>query len=360
MMADDLAEGSVYNQIKAIEGWALTAYQESLKKSPNVDEILENLRKINLQARKLEWRGKGLDSLPKGQLSEDLKKKITQLRAAVVTLRDIKKDKVLSSGSKRTIRVLTAVAAEAIKLVESLAIVPFDKFNTNSALLEDFLRGEGNFAHLTQEMRRTLWNNNAARKKVRLRRLDLHGTNLRGFDFSGMDIIECNFEKADLSTTSFEKSRISGKNSDWNYRMNNIDFSGTFIGANFHRCYLINLTLSGEIRNTNFSSAIFKKVLLKECRFEECNFQNAQLLALEDPGRGKYAPIFANSDLRRATIDLTQFSPYSFETRRPVYIKLDRTNLSQATFLVRKGNYPLDYDLDEVARKQVRIIGEES
>ena len=33
-----------YNLLKAIEGWALNAYQESVKKSPNVDEILENLK----------------------------------------------------------------------------------------------------------------------------------------------------------------------------------------------------------------------------------------------------------------------------------------------------------------------------
>ncbi len=108
-----------YNQLKAIEGWALNAYQESVKKSPNVDEILENLRKINLQARKLEWRGKGLDDLPK-QVGEDLKKKVTQLRAAVVVLRDIKKDKELSSASKRTIRMLFSLATETVKIVFDL------------------------------------------------------------------------------------------------------------------------------------------------------------------------------------------------------------------------------------------------
>src|SRR3989338_11143265 len=121
-MAEELVEGSIYNQIKAIEGWALATYQESVKKAPNIDAILENLRQINLQARKIEWRGKGLDNLPKGQVAEDLKKKITQLRAAVVTLRDIKKDKELSNASKRTLRMLSSLATEAIKFKDSQII----------------------------------------------------------------------------------------------------------------------------------------------------------------------------------------------------------------------------------------------
>src|SRR3989344_6856460 len=50
-------EVNYLNEIKAIEGWALQCYQESVKKSANIDVILENLRKINLQARKMEWKG---------------------------------------------------------------------------------------------------------------------------------------------------------------------------------------------------------------------------------------------------------------------------------------------------------------
>ena len=318
-MADDLVEGSVYNQIKAIEGWALNAYQKSLNKSPNVDEIIENLRKINLQARKLEWRGKGLDSLPKGQLSEDLKKKITQLRAAVVTLRDIKKDKVLSSGSKRTIRVLTAVAAEAIKLVESLAIVPFDKFNTNSALLEDFLRGEGNFAHLTQEMRRTLWNSNPAREKLRLRNLELNQANLEGFDFSGMRITSCRFVDTNFNTANFSKSMIDDTRTDHDDLVINLNFSGTFVGANFHRCTLINLSLGGLFSKANLSFAVFKSVILVKVKFLECNFQNAQLQKIS---YWNVAPDFTNSDLRGAVVDLSQYPLEMWVTRRPVYLNL--------------------------------------
>ena len=156
----EVVEGSTVEQIKAIEGWALQCYQESVKKSPNIDEIIENLRKINLQARKMEWKGiRGLSKMvntlrelimlkatslnmeilrrrKRGQIvfdekeinvledmkfeadnlkrgSEDLIKKIMQLRAAVVTLRTIKKDRGLSDASKLNIRTLSSLATEA-------------------------------------------------------------------------------------------------------------------------------------------------------------------------------------------------------------------------------------------------------
>lgn len=187
-MADiGLVEGSVYNQIKAIEGWALLAYQESVKKRPNIEFILENLRKINLQARNA-FRDRSIEDNFEEKLSQemkrrrgliekivgesldppkatnpnyhrlkynydnilerkmrdyeihvlepfkeremvkfrmmisDLKRKLTQLRAAVVTLRDIKKDKELSNASKRTLRMLSSLATETLKFKDSQII----------------------------------------------------------------------------------------------------------------------------------------------------------------------------------------------------------------------------------------------
>ena len=160
----ELVEGSTLEQIKAIEGWALNAYTESVKKVPNVDVIIENLRKINLQARKLEWgRRRGMDDLqekitrmkdhfmeqyPKGVFSTErrpslrnedqrlmaldninhilkiemkqLRMTITQIRATVLTIRDIKKDKGLSNASKRTIRMLSSLAVKAAGEFDSI------------------------------------------------------------------------------------------------------------------------------------------------------------------------------------------------------------------------------------------------
>ena len=74
-MADNgLVEESVYNQIKAIEGWALLAYQESVKKRPNIELILENLRKINLQTRKA-FRDRSIEDNFEEKLSQEIKRR---------------------------------------------------------------------------------------------------------------------------------------------------------------------------------------------------------------------------------------------------------------------------------------------
>lgn len=156
-------KGNRLEQMQAVESWALSCYRESKKDNPNLDEILENLRKINLQERKI-WsnsqriKKRSAEGLPIGipsgrgeytkyistavrygarpkkgstnipleydmhlnELGEDpdwMVKKITEVRAtAVVTLRDIKKEKKLSLGSKRNIRLLSSLATQIAEL----------------------------------------------------------------------------------------------------------------------------------------------------------------------------------------------------------------------------------------------------
>ena len=205
-MADNgLVEESVYNQIKAIEGWALLAYQESVKKRPNIELILENLRKINLQTRKA-FRDRSIEDNFEEKLSQeikrrrgliekivsesldppkttnpnynrlkynydnilerkmrdyeihvlepfkeremvkfrvmisDLKRKLTQLRAAVVTLRDIKKDKELSNASKRTLRMLSSLATETLKFKDSQIIFTKGWINFDGRYWVDYVK----------------------------------------------------------------------------------------------------------------------------------------------------------------------------------------------------------------------------
>ena len=216
-MADQLVEGSIYRQIEAIEAWAVEIYNQT-KKDPltkeDIDEIIEGLRRINLQARKLEWRGQGLKNLPKGQLTDDLKQKITQLRAAVVILRDVRKDwkraGILSNPSLRNIRNLVSLSEKAKKLVEQFAggLPDLSEIVKDKNELENFLSGQKGFLAYPLDVRRKLWDDFDKRKKIALRKLSLTGVDLRGFDFSKLVIDGCSFNKVNLEKSNFEKAWI--------------------------------------------------------------------------------------------------------------------------------------------------------
>ncbi len=114
-------EESVENQIKAIEAWALEVNTETQKNSPNMDNILQKLKQINVQGRKLEWRGKGLKDLPKEDLTKQLKQKVTEIRAAAMTaFGDIKSEKKISLATRKNLNVLTAQTVKAKELVGKL------------------------------------------------------------------------------------------------------------------------------------------------------------------------------------------------------------------------------------------------
>lgn len=124
-------EESIRDQIKAIEGWATAAYEEAKRANPNLSEILENLKSINLQGRKLEWRGGNLKSLPDSKESNQLKKNITEIRVAAMTAYgDIKKEKQISRGSGRYLKVVASKAIDSLKLM--------DRLHEEDPNLEDF------------------------------------------------------------------------------------------------------------------------------------------------------------------------------------------------------------------------------
>ncbi|MEK6899970.1 MAG: pentapeptide repeat-containing protein [Nanoarchaeota archaeon] len=323
MAEDGLVEGSIYNQIKAIEGWALNAYQESVKKVPNVDAILENLRKINLQARKLEWRGTGLKNLPKGEAAEDLKKKITQLRAAVVTLRDIKKDKELGNASKRTIRMLSSLATETIKLVEQFAkgLPDLHKFRRDN--FEDFLRGEDEYASYALDVRRKLWKDFKSSEDLHQLppkydlNINLSNADLHGFDFGKMILLGVNFSGANLTGASFSYSSLR----DVNFSRANIEganFTGSqiyadtnFTGVKAHKADFKTAWFMGgkiELSLGDFSEADFSEVdcsiinnpigdlTISGSNFKNANFKNAKINILNC----SKSPSFENANVKRA------------------------------------------------------------
>lgn len=307
-MADDVVEGSIYNQVKAMESWALEAYQESVKNSPNMDLILKNLRKINLQGRKLEWRGKGLESLPKGQVAEDLKKKITQLRAAVVTLRDIKKDKDLSNASKRTLQVLSGVATEARKLVEQFAKGLPNLENMGKDQIEDFFLGKGEYAAYALDVRRKLWNDYSKVKREQMNEYNLSGCDLRGFDFGERKILGADFSQANLTGASFShslldncsflKSNLQGTDFSWcsfvdtNFRYVKAS-KANFTRSSFRITKISNLLFNGDFDSANFSSVNADvPTTLDNVIFNNADFSRARL----------YWKDITNSSLRNANL----------------------------------------------------------
>ncbi|MBI4147369.1 hypothetical protein HY494_01825 [Candidatus Woesearchaeota archaeon] len=159
-MAGELVVGTRFEQMKVVEGWALRCYQLTVNRMNNEEinkEIIENLKKIDLQVRKLWTRdlqahfrfitAKKIPAIPTRQKSgifwkrgshpsggipseilgrrsgdielsyKGMENKLAQIRAAaVVTLRDIKKDRKLSNSSKRTLRMLSSLATEVVKI----------------------------------------------------------------------------------------------------------------------------------------------------------------------------------------------------------------------------------------------------
>ena len=344
-MAEELVEGSIYSQIKAIEGWALTVYQESVKKSPNVDVILDTLRKINLQARKIEWRGKGLDDLPKGQVGEDLKKKVTQLRAAVVTLRDIKKDKELSNASKRTLRMLSSLATEAIKLVEQFAKGLPDLGKMKVDQIEDFLRGEGDYAAYALDVRRKLWNDFSKLMIGKNIRYGIHynlsGIDLRGFDFSYKTFLRCTFSQTNFSECSFLNSSFQ----DCKFIDSNLE-GANFITGIFHNEVAFT---SVKASKANFKqSELFNRVVFSG-NFDEADFSN-----LAKNGGGMIFDnrlSFRNSNFKGADMIWIVGSPISLQNAdlRSAKVKLDTSSIKNL-----KGS---NFVGANVARSRWTILG---
>ena len=75
-------EKSIQNQIAAMEGWAIDAKKKA--DSSNYKEAEDDLKNLNLQGRRLEWRGGkyGTRHLPDLEEVKELKAKITSARAA--------------------------------------------------------------------------------------------------------------------------------------------------------------------------------------------------------------------------------------------------------------------------------------
>ena len=178
-------EKSIKDQIyEMYDVWAVAAQQEAGK--GNYEKVKEELGKINLQGRKLEWRGglSGLKHLPDMEEVKVLKNKVTEARAAAQqALSSIqhmeklmgKEKKGSSKGEHfakekkkaqyqqeitKSLAILVEVTkqANAIAKDESWLNLTYLTRKNNSTVLLEFLRETGYYKHLNSEARLMLLN----------------------------------------------------------------------------------------------------------------------------------------------------------------------------------------------------------
>ncbi|GEM_PF-6396196 len=246
MAEDELVEGSIYTQIKAIEGWALNAYQESAKKTPNVDVILENLKKINLQARKLvEQFAKELPDLSKIKKTEDW---------------------------------------------------------------EDFLRGEGDYAVYALDVRRKLWNEYFSKMGFAMTGCNLADANLSDFYFDYMGMDKTNFSRANLMGTSFFNSRLEKCKFDHsnlegaNFSTSTMD-SVEFIGVKASKANFNGAIIKKRVNfNGNFTGADFSALTGSGLMVLDGNFNNSNFKRVAISWEVSSTLSLVNADLREAKI----------------------------------------------------------
>ncbi len=317
-MAEKLVEGSIYNQIKAMEGWALQAY-EATKPAINVGQIIVNLKMIDLQGRKLEWRGGGLKDLPKGELANDLRRKVAEIRAAARTiLVDAEKytglfgDFSFERVKKRTkvFKALVAETVQARKLVEQFAkqlpdlkeIIKGKDKEKVVLELEYFFHGQRDYVIYALDVRRKLWNE-FSKKNVsfEMTGIDLSGCDLHGFDFSEKKITHCSFSRTNLMGASFFKSRIIGTE----FVESNLE------GVNFGEGIIAGVKFVGvKARKTNFTGATFSNVSFNG-NFDDADFSYLRKAKISYPSMMLDGVSFINSKFRGAEMIWWLKSPIS-------------------------------------------------
>lgn len=303
-------ELSVEKQIKAIESWSTSAYEESRKGIPETEKILGLLKNINSQGKTLEWRSYGLKSLPSGKLRDNLKKKISELRAAAMSIHgDIRRDLVLSSSTKRLLRLLASEAVKAVELIKGLEMtISFQEFIDKPSILEDFFEGEGNFSHIPLDIRRDQWNsykNNV--ESINL--LNINGADLSKFDFSGLIFSECKFIETNFNGSLFVETSF------WNSEFKKV----SFIEANLSKAKFLGWV---TLKHVSFASANLKEasfgfvpnhnyrgeINITDVTFESANCERAKFTNLRITGDQEIVLSFRNANLRR-----TKFIKSGFE-----------------------------------------------
>ena len=277
-----------------MEGWAIKTKQRAdLGKYGEAGSLLKI---IDLQGRRLEWRGGGLKHLPELEEVKILKYKISEARAAVqqsisaitnvteLPKQEGKKPAEVAAIKKQEAKYLenigknTAIGIQLLKEArEIVSAEPWISPSTyikpeNRNVLLQLLRKEGFFKTLDQKVRWELV------KKIDIRRVSLHEVNLVGADLSSLVLNGADFEGANLKEANLKGTHLFRANLTIT---NLVDASleGAFLeGANFFRSNLVRTKLNNvHADHVNFSHADLRSANLDGGLLKHANFNNARL-----------------------------------------------------------------------------------
>lgn len=320
-------EQSLLDMLKAIEAWSLEVAEEVKKREPNYDTILQNLKNINREGRRIAGFGGAIKTLQDNKVKNELKTKIASIRAVAMKLHgDLRSEPSLNRAMQRYTREMVLEAVESVKIVETLSSnrvnfsdmasgekrttdVGFNlKFEAKSDIIS-FFEGEGKFSHLDQKMRRVIWGDYISSlwegrgyRAVSFNNLKLEGCDLSGFNFMSEGVVmtfeNCSFKEIVAGSTDFSNCRFYSctfENSSFkNCNFSGIELRGLLIDTNFSNSDFSNsnykkTSISVSVKNVNFDGAIFEKVTSTE-------FSNSSV------GGGKRFSSFKNANFRGAII----------------------------------------------------------
>lgn len=343
---------TIKTEVAAMQGWAL----EAKKKADvgNYKEALKNLKNVNQQGRKLEWKGKliGLNELPYLEEVKFLKKKITSARAAAQTsisslekltklpkgknpaeVAAIKvKENNLKKETSKNIIILLQILSDAKKIVDAEPWMNLDVLVRSSTdklnYIAFFLRGDGFYRYISDKESITLFNKWRTITKYKLNlsreyfyRTSFENLNFRGANFEGVKFRDCIFENVDfteanLSGTIWGSAKLHFINFKkavlHKAQMSRLQFVGSnFEGADLSEAYCIWTQFSG----LNFVGAHLEGADLVNAHFDDANLNGANL---------------TNADLGNAYLRGTQFINANLTNTNLNFANLEGANLNGA------------------------------
>ncbi len=244
-------EQSIKDRIASLEGWAIIAKQNV--DAGKYEEANEPLRSINIEGRRVEWRGGnlGLRHLPKMEEVKVLKRKVSEARAAAQRamislkyLEGIGKEKKGTSKEEHfarerkkaqhlpEIKNNLAILIEVTKQANAIAKdrpwvnVKYLILKENAGILREFFTRQGYYNRLGYDDLKNLTDSFIPLfRRGFFKGADLKGINLSGTQFKladlqkadlreakleWIDLTEANLREADLQRANLTKANLSG------------------------------------------------------------------------------------------------------------------------------------------------------